>query len=64
MPSAKPRLSRSRTSARTPERLVLTMAADVVEDLANRPLGADRDVGRRHETANRLFGVAEERARD
>ena len=47
------------------ERLaVLTVRADVIEDLLDRPVLVDRDVVRRHQPADRAFGVAEQRDGD
>ena len=43
---------------------VLTVGADVVEDLANRPVIPDRHVGRRHQASNRFLGVTKQRERD
>ena len=43
---------------------VLAMRADVVEHLAHGPLLADRDVVRRHQPADGLFRIAEQRQRD
>ena len=43
---------------------VLAVRPDVVEHLANGPLFADGDVVRRHQPADRLFGVPEQRQGD
>jgi hypothetical protein len=40
---------------------VLSVGADVIEDLANRPLLADRDVVRRHQPPDRFVGIAQQR---